>query len=232
MTLNGILQIAFYLIVLVLAVKPLGKFMAKVLRRERTFLDPVLRPVERFLYRVSGINPDEEMDWKQNAVAMLLFNFTGLVVVYALQRFQDLLPLNPQGLGPVSPDSSFNTAVSFASNTNWQGYSGEVTLSYFTQMLALTVQNFVSAATGIAVLALFIRGIARHSVQTLGNFWVDMTRSTLYILMPLSVILALVLVSQGTVQNFSPCKTATLLQPSTDGHRLATPDQGIHSSSG
>ncbi|HLA69803.1 MAG TPA: potassium-transporting ATPase subunit KdpA [Bacteroidota bacterium] len=227
MTLNGILQIAFYLIVLVLAVKPLGKFMAKVLRRERTFLDPVLRPVERFLYRVSGINPDEEMDWKQNAVAMLLFNFTGLVVVYALQRFQDLLPLNPQGLGPVSPDSSFNTAVSFASNTNWQGYSGEVTLSYFTQMLALTVQNFVSAATGIAVLALFIRGIARHSVQTLGNFWVDMTRSTLYILMPLSVILALVLVSQGTVQNFSPCKTAALLQPTTDVNGAAVSEQVI-----
>ncbi len=227
MTLNGILQIAFYLVVLTLAVKPLGKFMAKVLQRERTFLDPILGPVERFLYRVSGINPDEEMDWKENTIAMLLFNFAGLVVVYALQRVQDLLPLNPQGLGPISPDSSFNTAVSFASNTNWQGYSGEVTMTYFTQMLALTVQNFVSAATGIAVLALFIRGIARHSAQTLGNFWVDMTRSTLYILLPFSVILALVLVSQGTVQNFSPYKTAALLQPTTDASGAAVSEQVI-----
>ena len=178
MTLNGILQIAFYLVVLVLLVKPLGKFMARVYQRERTFLDPIFGPVERFIYRLSNINPDEEFGWKENAVAMLLFNFAGILVVYALQRLQQFLPLNPQGMVAVTPDSSFNTAVSFATNTNWQGYGGETTMSYLTQMLALTVQNFVSAATGMAILVLFIRGLARHSAKTLGNFWVDMTRST------------------------------------------------------
>ena len=179
MTLNGILQIAFYLVVLVLAVKPLGIFMARVYQRERTFLDPVFGPLERFIYRLAGINPDEEFDWKENAIAMLVFNFAGLLVVYALQRLQQFFPLNPQSMTAVSPDSSFNTAVSFATNTNWQGYGGETTMSYLTQMLALTVQNFVSAATGMAILALFIRGLARHSARTLGNFWVDMTRSTI-----------------------------------------------------
>ncbi len=215
MTLNGILQIGFFLVVLVLAAKPLGTFMARVFQRERTFLDPIFGPVERIIYRFSKINPDEEMDWKENAVAMLLFNFAGLSVVYLLQRIQQFLPLNPQSMAAVTPDSSFNTAVSFATNTNWQGYSGETTMSYLTQMLALTVQNFVSAATGMAILALFIRGLARHSAKTLGNFWVDMTRSTLYILLPLSIILALVLVSQGSVQNFSPCVSVPLLQPTT-----------------
>ena len=216
MTLNGILQIAFYLVVLVLAVKPLGIFMARVYQRERTFLDPIFGPLERFIYRLAGINPDEEFDWKENAIAMLVFNFAGLLVVYALQRLQQFFPLNPQSMTAVSPDSSFNTAVSFATNTNWQGYGGETTMSYLTQMLALTVQNFVSAATGMAILALFIRGLARHSARTLGNFWVDMTRSTLYILLPLSIIFALVLVSQGTVQNFSPYVSVPLLQPTTD----------------
>ena len=216
MTLNGILQIAFYLVVLVLAVKPLGIFMARVYQRERTFLDPVFGPLERFIYRLAGINPDEEFDWKENAIAMLVFNFAGLLVVYALQRLQQFFPLNPQSMTAVSPDSSFNTAVSFATNTNWQGYGGETTMSYLTQMLALTVQNFVSAATGMAILALFIRGLARHSARTLGNFWVDMTRSTLYILLPLSIIFALVLVSQGTVQNFSQYVSVPLLQPTTD----------------
>ena len=153
---------------------------------------------------------------------MLLFNFAGLLVVYLLQRIQQFLPLNPQGMAAVTPDSSFNTAVSFATNTNWQGYGGETTMSYLTQMLALTVQNFVSAATGMAVLVLFIRGIARHSATTLGNFWVDMTRSTLYILLPLSIIFALVLVSQGTVQNFSPYASATLLQSTTTTDSAAT----------
>lgn len=216
MKFNGLLQIVAFVVVLIALAKPLGAFMARIFQRERTFLDPVLGPLERFIYRLAGINPDEEMDWKANSVAMLLFNIVGLFVVYALQRLQQYLPLNPQGLGAVSPDSSFNTAVSFASNTNWQGYGGETTMSYLTQMLGLTVQNFVSAATGMAVLALFIRGIARHSMKTLGNFWVDLTRSTLYILLPLSLVLALILVSQGVVQNFSPYATAALVEPAVD----------------
>lgn len=220
MTLNGTLQIIFYLAALVLVAKPLGKFMGRVYQRERTFLDPVLGPVERFMYRVAKINPDEEMDWKANAVAMLLFNFVGLIVVYAMQRLQQFLPLNPEGLGAVTPDLSFNTAVSFTSNTNWQGYGGETTMSYLTQMLGMTVQNFVSAATGMAVLALFIRGVARHSAKTLGNFWVDMTRSTLYILLPLSFVLALALVSQGVVQTMSPYVSVPLLEQTTDANQL------------
>ena len=207
--------------------KPLGTFMARVFKREKTFLDPLFGPVERLIYRLANINPDEEMDWKQNAIAFLLFNFVGLIVVYALQRLQQFLPFNPQGFGAVSPDSSFNTAVSFASNTNWQGYGGETTMSYLTQMLGMTVQNFVSAAGGMAVLALFIRGIARHSGKTLGNFWVDMTRSTLYILIPLAIVLALVLVSQGSVQNFSPYTSASLLQPTTDTSGVKVTEQVI-----
>ena len=225
MTLNGALQIVAYLVVLILLVKPLGTFMARVYQRQRTFLDPVLGTLERLIYRVAGINPDEEMDWKSNAVAMLLFNFLGLVIVYALQRLQQLFPLNPQTMGSVSPDSSFNTAVSFATNTNWQGYGGETTMSYLTQMLGLTVQNFVSAATGMAVLALFIRGIARHSVKTLGNFWVDLTRSTLYILIPLAMVLALVLVSQGVVQTFSPYVSVPLLEQTTDSNGAKVTEQ-------
>jgi K+-transporting ATPase ATPase A chain len=196
--------------------------MARVFQREHTFLDPVLGPVERLIYRLAKINADEEMDWKENAIAMLVFNFVGFVIVYTLQRLQQFLPLNPQGFGAVSPDSSLNTAVSFATNTNWQGYGGEVTMSYLTQMAALTVQNFVSAASGIAVLVLFIRGIARHSAATLGNFWVDMTRSTLYVLLPLSFVLALMLVSQGVIQNFSPYSSVPLLQPTTTTDSAAT----------
>ncbi|RPI05249.1 MAG: potassium-transporting ATPase subunit KdpA [Ignavibacteriae bacterium] len=216
MTANGIIQIFLFLFVLLLAVKPLGSFMTRVFQREKTFLDPFLGPLERLIYRLSGVNPEEEMDWKQNALAMLLFNFLGLIVVYSLQRLQQFLPLNPQGVGGVSPDLSFNTAVSFASNTNWQAYGGETTMSYLTQMLALTVQNFLSAATGIALLILIIRGIARHSSKTLGNFWVDMTRCMLYVLLPLSMVLALFLVSQGVVQNFSPYATVSLLEPTKD----------------
>ena len=227
MTTNGMLQLFVYLAALVVLAKPLGAFMARVFQREKTFLDPLFGPVERLIYRFAKINPDEEMDWKQNAVAFLLFNFVGLIVVYALQRLQQFLPLNPQGLGAVSPDSSFNTAVSFATNTNWQGYGGETTMSYLTQMLGMTVQNFVSAAGGMAVLALFIRGIARHSGKTLGNFWVDMTRSTLYILMPMAVVLALVLVSQGSVQNLSPYVSASLLQPTADTSGAKVTEQVI-----
>ncbi|MCX6133318.1 MAG: potassium-transporting ATPase subunit KdpA [Ignavibacteriales bacterium] len=216
MTFNGILQIVFFIVVLLALAKPLGAFMARVFQRERTFLDPILGPVERFMYRLARINPDEEMDWKANTVAMLLCNIVGLFVVYALQRLQQYLPWNPQSLSAVSPDSSFNTAVSFASNTNWQGYGGETTMSYLTQMLGLTVQNFVSAGTGMAVLALFIRGIARHSMKTLGNFWVDMTRSVVYILLPLSVVLALILVSQGVIQNFSTYTSVSVVEPTAD----------------
>jgi K+-transporting ATPase ATPase A chain len=227
MTLNGVLQIASFIVVLILAAKPLGRFMGKVYQRERTVLDPVFGPIERFVYRLAGINPDEEMDWKANAVAMLLFNLVGLIAVYALQRLQQFLPLNPQNMGAISADSSFNTAVSFASNTNWQGYGGETTMSYLTQMLGLTVQNFVSAASGMAVLALFIRGIARHSVKTLGNFWVDLTRSTLYILLPLAFILALILVSQGVVQNLSPYASVPLVEQTTDSNGAKVTEQVV-----
>jgi K+-transporting ATPase ATPase A chain len=204
------------MVVLIALAKPLGTYMARVYQGERTFLDPVLRPVEKLIYRLSGVHPDEEMNWKIYAIAMLLFNGLGLLVVYALQRLQGFLPLNPQGFGAVSPDSSWNTAVSFATNTNWQGYGGETTMSYLTQMLAMTVQNFVSAATGMAILIAMIRGLVRATAKTIGNFWVDLTRSVLYILLPLAFVLALVLVSQGVVQTFSQYKTAALLQPTTD----------------
>lgn len=225
MTSNGILQIVFYLAVLLLLVKPLGVFMARVLQRERTFLDPILEPVEKLLYRIARIDPNEEMDWKENAVAMLLFNFIGFVFVYALQRLQQFLPLNPQEMAAITPDSSFNTAVSFSTNTNWQGYGGETTMSYLTQMLALTVQNFISAASGIAVLALFIRGLARHSAKTLGNFWVDMTRSTLYILLPLSIVLSFILVSQGVIQNLSAYTSVPLLEQTTEANGSKVTEQ-------
>jgi K+-transporting ATPase ATPase A chain len=216
MTMMGWTQIGLYMLVLLLLVKPLGACMGRVYQSERTFLDPVLGPVERFLYRLSGVRPDEEMDWKTYAIAMLLFNALGLFLLYGLQRLQGFLPFNPIGLGAVTPDSSFNTAVSFASNTNWQGYGGEVTMSYLTQMLGMTVQNFVSAATGMATLAAFCRGLARRSAQTIGNFWVDLVRTTLYILLPLATIGALLLVSQGVVQTFGSYQTVPLLQPTTD----------------
>jgi K+-transporting ATPase ATPase A chain len=212
------LQLAFYLVILLALAKPLGAFMARVYQGERTFLDPVLRPVERLVYRLGGVHPDEEMNWKVYAFAMLLFNGLGLLIVYALQRVQGFLPLNPQGFGAVSPDSSWNTAVSFATNTNWQGYGGETTMSYLTQMLAMTVQNFVSAATGMAIVIAMIRGLVLHTSKTIGNFWVDLTRSVLYILLPLAFVVALVLVSQGVVQTFSQYKTAALLQPTTNAN--------------
>lgn len=214
------LQILFYLTVLFALVKPLGGYMARVYQNERVVsinsthrvLDPILAPVERFVYRASGVDSKSEMAWKTYAVAMLLFNAIGLLAVYFLQRIQVFLPLNPQGFGAVTPDSSWNTAVSFVTNTNWQGYGGETTMSYLTQMLAMTVQNFVSAATGMAVLIALIRGIIRHTTKEIGNFWVDLTRSTLYILVPLSLILALALVSQGVVQTFNESQTAVSLQ--------------------
>ena len=224
MTLNGWLQIIVYLIILVLLVKPLGLFMAKVYQGERTFLSPVISPIERLIYRLSGVNTEEEMDWKKYSVSMLLFSLVGFIFLYLLQRMQGFLPLNPTGMGAVTADSSLNTAVSFITNTNWQGYGGETTMSYLTQMVGLTVQNFVSAAAGMAILIAFIRGFTRHNTHDLGNFWVDMTRSTLYILLPLSILVAILLVSQGVVQTFSPGITAKLFQPSVidTGNTIST----------
>ncbi len=216
MNVYSLLQIVLFMVVLLGLAKPLGSYMAKVYQGERTFLDRVLGPIERFIYRISGVDAKDEMDWKVYAIAMLTFNVLGLFFVYVLQRLQGVLPLNPQGLGAVSADSSWNTAVSFASNTNWQGYGGEVTMSYLTQMLGLSVQNFVSAAAGMAVLVAFIRGIVRHTTKSIGNFWVDLTRSTLYILLPLSIVLALALVSQGVVQTFSEYKSVNSLQTSVE----------------
>ncbi|MBV6451401.1 MAG: Potassium-transporting ATPase potassium-binding subunit [Anaerolineales bacterium] len=221
------LQIISYLVVLILLVKPLGSHMARVYQNERLFLDPILSPVERFMYRLSGVDPKSEMNWKTYAIAMFLFNIIGLLFVYLLQRVQGFLPLNPQGFGAVTPDSSWNTAASFVTNTNWQGYGGETTLSYLTQMLGLTVQNFVSAATGMAVLVALIRGIVRHTAGTIGNFWSDLTRTTLYILLPLSLIVAFALVSQGVVQTFNEYKTVSLLQPITDAEGDAVVEQTV-----
>jgi K+-transporting ATPase ATPase A chain len=225
MNLYSWFQLIFYIVVLLLLAKPLGSFMAKVYQGEHTLLGRVLSPIERFIYRISGVKPDEDMNWKTYAIAVMMFNILGLLAVYALQRLQAVLPLNPQGFGAVTPNSSWNTAVSFATNTNWQGYGGEVTMSYLSQMLALTTQNFVSAATGMGVLVALIRGFIRHTSKGIGNFWVDMTRSILYILLPLSLVVALVLVSQGVVQTFSPYKTVALLQPTTDTNGKAVTEQ-------
>jgi K+-transporting ATPase ATPase A chain len=213
MTLNGWLQILFYFALLLAVTKPLGVFMARVYNRERTFLDPVLGPLERLIYRLTGVNANREMRWTEYAVAMLLFSVVSMIVLYALQRLQYFLPFNPQKLAGVSPHSSFNTAASFTTNTNWQGYGGEVTMSYLSQMAGLAYQNFVSAAVGMALAIAFIRGIARRETDALGNFWVDMVRGALYILLPISLILALFLVSQGVVQNFKPYDTAKLIDP-------------------
>jgi K+-transporting ATPase ATPase A chain len=219
----GVLQIALYFAVLTALAWPLGRFMARVYQGEQTFLSPVLGPVEKILYRLAGVNAEDDMGWKRYAVAVLIFNLLGALAVYALQRLQGFLPLNPQDFGAVSPDSSFNTAVSFATNTNWQGYGGESTMSYLTQMLGLNVQNFVSAATGMAVLVAFVRGLMRRQSTAIGNFWVDLTRSTLYILLPLALVVSLLLVSQGVVQNFRGAVEVPLLQstevvtPAKDG---------------
>src|SRR5215469_6651150 len=204
MTSNGYLQLAVYVIVLLLLAKPLGAYMADIYEGTPTLASRVGGGVERLFYRLCGIDPGQEMRWTDYAIAMLIFNGAGALLVYLLQRVQGALPLNPQSFPAVSPDSSFNTAISFITNTNWQGYGGESTMSYLTQMLALTVQNFLSAAAGMAVLVALIRGFTRRSAQTIGNFWVDLTRSTIYILLPLSFVLALVLVSQGVVQTFKP----------------------------
>jgi len=221
---NLLVQCGIYLAALLLLAWPLGLFMARVYQGERTFLHPVLGWLERLTYRVSGVDPAHEMRWTQYAVAVLLFNLVGFFAVYSLQRLQAFLPLNPSAMAAVSPDSSFNTAVSFATNTNWQGYGGETTMSYLTQMLALAVQNFVSAATGMAVLAALARGFARRSTATIGNFWTDMTRSTLYVLLPLSLVLAVVLVSQGAVQTFAPYAKAQTVEKIGYEEAKTTPD--------
>jgi K+-transporting ATPase ATPase A chain len=213
MNTNAVLQIILFLAVLLALAKPLGLYMARVYEGKPCGLGWAVGWLERLIYRLCGINPQEEMTWTTYAKAMLIFNLLGFVAVYALQRLQGLLPLNPMNLPGVSPDLAMNTAVSFATNTNWQSYGGETTMSYLTQMLGLTVQNFVSAASGMAVLVALIRGFVRRSAQTIGNFWFDLTRSTLYILLPLSVVGALVLVSQGVVQTFKPYQTVALVQP-------------------
>jgi K+-transporting ATPase ATPase A chain len=203
MTLNGWLQLTLYFGALLLLVKPLGSFMARVYQGERTFLSPVFAPLERLLYRWSGVDPQAEMDWKIYTLSVLLFSVIGYVFLYLFLRLQGFFPLNPVGMGPVAPDLALNIAVSFVTNTNWQNYGGETTLSYLTQMIGLTVQNFVSAAAGMAILIAFIRGLTRHNTRMLGNFWVDLTRGTFYILLPLSLGLAMALVSQGVVQTFA-----------------------------
>lgn len=209
---NFILQTALYLGVLLVLAKPMGVYMQRIYEGKLPAFVRWLAPAENFFYRLCGVDSKQEMRWTQYALALLWFSLLGVLAVYGLQRLQDVLPLNPQGFGAVTPDSSFNTALSFVTNTNWQGYAGETTMSYLTQMAGLSVQNFFSAASGMAVVIALIRGFARHTSETIGNFWVDMTRSTLYILLPTATVIALVLVSQGVVQNFSAYEKATLTE--------------------
>jgi len=214
MTLDGWMQILVFLALIFLVTKPLGVFMARVFSREKTFMDPVLRPLERLLYRCTGVDEDHEMPWTEYAASMLLFSLVSMIVLYLLQRLQGYLPFNPQKLGAVTPTHvAFNTAASFTTNTNWQAYAGESTMSYFTQMAGLAYHNFVSAAVGISLAIAFIRGIARRQMETIGNFWVDMVRSCLWVLLPFSILGALLLVSQGVVQNLKPYDTAKLTEP-------------------
>jgi K+-transporting ATPase ATPase A chain len=232
MTANGWLQILFLLLVVFLVTKPLGGFMARVFNRERTLLDPVMRPVERILYRFTGVDESHEMDWKEYALALLLFSGVSMILLYVLQRVQQWawLPWNPQKLGGVPPALAFNTAASFTTNTNWQNYVPETTMSYLTQMVGLAYHNWVSAAAGMALAIAFIRGIARREQKTIGNFWVDMVRGTLWILAPLCLVGALVLVSQGVVQNLKPYDTVQLVDPyqtpqlGSDGKPVTGPD--------
>jgi K+-transporting ATPase ATPase A chain len=213
MTVNGWLQIIVFLAVILAVTKPLGVFMAKVFSRERTFLDPVARPIERLLYRVTGVDEDHEMRWTEYAGAMLLFSGVSMLVLYLIERVQAILPWNPQKFAAVPGALAFNTAASFTTNTNWQNYGGESTMSYLTQMAGLAFHNFASAAVGIALAIAFVRGIARREKETIGNLWVDMTRSTVWVLLPMCIIYALVLVSQGVVQNYKPYDNAKLVEP-------------------
>jgi len=213
MTINGWLQILFFFALILTVTKPLGVFMARVFNRERTFLDPVLRPTERLMYRLTGVDEGREMRWTEYAVAMLLFSVVSMVVLYALQRMQAWLPFNPEKLANIEPSSSFNTAASFTTNTNWQSYVPEVTMSYLTQMAGLAYHNFISGAVGIALAIAFIRGIARRERDTLGNFWVDMTRATLWVLLPFCLVGALLLVAGGVPQNLKAYAVAKLVDP-------------------
>lgn len=219
---NSMVQIIFYLVVLLLLVKPLGWYMAQIYEGKSAGLNAVFKPIESFIYRCCGVDTHKEMDWKHYLFAMLMFNILGFIAAYILQRMQGVLPLNPQHFPAISPALAFNTAISFVSNTNWQAYSGESMMSYLTQMLVFTVQNFVSAATGLAILMALIRGLARRETSNLGNFWVDMVRSVLYILLPLSIILATLLMSQGVIQNFSPSQTTNLIQ--AQSYQMTTTD--------
>lgn len=211
MTLNGWFQIIFYLLLILIVTKPIGVFMARVFSREKTFLDPILRPIEKLIYKLTLVDENHEMRWTEYAVAMLLFSVVSMIVLYLFQRLQYFLPFNPQKLTAIVEHSSFNTAASFTTNTNWQSYVPEVTMSYFTQMAGLAYHNFISAATGIALAIALIRGIARREMKTIGNFWVDMVRCTLWVLLPACMIGALVLVSQGVVQNLRPYDKAQLV---------------------
>ena len=206
MTLNGWLQIGLFLLAVLAVTAPLGRYMTRVFRRERTWLDPVLRPVERLIYRSTGVDETHDMRWTEYAVGGPLFGVVSMLVLYLMQRVQQWLPWNPQGFGAVAPDLAFNTAASFTTNTNWQAYGGETTMSYFTQMAGLVYHNFVSAATGIAVAIAFIRGVAQKEKDSLGNFWVDLVRGLLWVLLPIAIVGALVLVSQGVVQNLRPVR--------------------------
>jgi len=213
MTLNGWLQILLFFAFVLAVTKPMGLFMAKVFSRERTWLDPVLRPVEKLIYKLTGVTEDREMRWTEYSIAMLLFSAFSMLLLYLLQRVQHGLPWNPQGLANVAPDLAFNTAASFTTNTNWQFYSGENTMSYLTQMAGLAYHNFASAAVGIALAVAFIRGVARREKETLGNFWVDMTRASLWILVPFCLVYSMLLVSQGVIQNVKPYDTVKLVEP-------------------
>src|SRR5579859_6236029 len=222
MTANGWFQIGLFLAVVMVLTKPVGGFLARVFGRERTLLDPVLVPMEKAIYRLTGISESKEMRWTEYGFAMLLFSGVSMVVLYLIERTQAWLPLNPQHLPNVPPDLAFNTAASFTTNTNWQSYVPETTMSYLTQMLTLAYHNFFSAAVGMALAVALIRGISRRESKTLGNFWVDATRASLWVLLPGCLIYALLLVSQGVVQNFRPYDQAKLVQPqnvttSTDG---------------
>ena len=216
MDIFGWIQLTFYVFILLLLTKPIGLYLVRVLDAEgKTFLDLFLKPVEKLFYRILAVDPKKEQDWKQYTVSMLFFSLVGLLFTYAILRLQHLLPLNPQGLGPVSPDLAFNTAASFTTNTNWQNYSGETTLSYFSQMVGLSFHNFVSAATGIAIAAALVRGIVRNTAKTIGNFWVDLVRINLYLLLPICLVYAVFLISQGMIQNFKPYEKARLNEPAT-----------------
>ena len=230
---NGYLQLAFYLIALIGLAKPLGGYMARIYEGRPTLPSRIGAPFERLIYRLSGVDATKETNWIGYTIALLLFNLVGGLVVYGLQRLQAPLPLNPAAMGAVTADSSFNTAISFMTNTNWQGYGGESTMSYLTQMAGLTVQNFLSAATGMAVVIALARGLARQSASTIGNFWVDVTRTVLYILLPLSFVLALVLVSQGVVQTFAAYPTASLVESvEYDAPKLDAAGQALKDAAG